>query len=124
ELARALVPGIALRQEVARAVDDVGAEANVAHHLDAAADPDVDLARAHQRRDQAVRLLPRAALGVDRRAAGVPAGAAQEPGDARDVARLLPRLRDAAADHLLDVLRVDAGPLDHRLLHAREQPRR
>src|SRR5262249_9669698 len=120
ELARALVPGIALGQEVARPVDDVGAGADVAHHLDPAADPDVGLARAPRRGARVVRRLPRPALRVDRRAARVPAGAAREPGVARDVARLLPGLRDAAADHLLDLLRVDAGALDHRLLHARE----
>jgi len=102
-------------------VDHVRAEADVAHHLDAARDTRVDRAGADERGDDVVGLLARAALRIHRRAAGAPALVAVEPGDARDVVRLLASLGHAAADHLLDLGRVDARPLDHRVLHLAEQ---
>jgi hypothetical protein len=104
-------------------VDHVGAEADVAHHLDAAADPDVDLAGADERRDEVVGLLAGAALRVDGGAARVPAVPAREPGVAHHVPGLLAGLRDAAADHLLDVGGVDAGALDQRLLRPGQELR-
>ena len=43
---------------------------------------------------------------------------------ADEVARLLARLRHAAADQLLDVLRIDARTIDDATLHPLEQLRR
>ena len=83
--------------------------------------PDVDRARRDERADQVVRLLARAALGVDRRAAGLEGLARRQPGVARDVVRLLAGLRHAAADHLLDVGGIDARLLAEPELHLREQ---
>ena len=66
-------------------------------------------------------LLARAALRVDRRAGDAELLAECEPGVARDVVRLLARLRDAAADDLLDLGRVEAGVRHHRRLDRGEQ---
>ena len=77
--------------------------------------PHVDAARLDERADEVVGLLARAALRVDRRAGDACSCLPRaEPGVARDVVRLLARLRDAAADDLLDLGRIDAGALDDR----------
>ncbi len=121
ELIERRVPGPVGGLEEARAVDHVGAEADVAHHLDAARDADVDAAGPDQRVHEVVGLLARAALRVDGRAGDAVLLAAGEPGVARDVVRLLARLGDAAADDLLDLGGVDAGAFDDGLLDLRQQ---
>ena len=80
----------------------------------------IDRPDLHQRANEVVRLLAGAALRVDRRPAGVPALAGRQPGIASDVVRLLASLGDAAANHLLNLLRVNAGPFHEPLLDARE----
>jgi hypothetical protein len=67
--------------------------------------------------DEVVGLLRAAALAVDRRRADVLGQSGGEPADAGDVVRLLAELRDAPADDLLDVARIDAGLLDESLLN-------
>jgi hypothetical protein len=99
----------------------VGAEADTAHRLDAAGDPDVDGARGDQSGDQPVGLLAAAALAVDSHRANVLGQAGDQPADPRDVVGLLAELRDAAADDLLDVAGVDAGLLDERPLRGAQQ---
>src|SRR5699024_8150250 len=89
---------------------DVRAERHAAHRLQAAGDPDVDGARLDQVVDEVGRLLPGTALRVDRRRTGVVGEPGVLPGAAHRVHRLLARLRDDAADHLLDLVRVEAGP--------------
>src|SRR5215472_1291517 len=103
---------------------NVGAERDAAHGLDTAGDPDVDGARGDQARDQMVGLLRRAALRVDgrgRRRVWQPGG---EPGIARHVGGLLSGLGDAAADHLLHGLRLDARLGDDRPQGKPQQPGR
>jgi hypothetical protein len=107
--------------EVAGPVDHVGAEADVTHELDAARDADVDAPRLHQRIHDVVGLLARAALGVDGGPRGAVVVAHREPGVARHVVGLLPRLRHAAAEDLLDVSRIDARLRDQTRLHAPEK---
>src|SRR5690606_27374037 len=121
ELRGRLVPGPVRGLEEAGPVDHVRAEPHVAHHLDAARDPDVDRARRHERAHQVVGLLARAALRVDAGAARRVAATGGEPGVARHVVRLLARLGHAAADHLLDVARIDAGLLAQPHLDLGEQ---
>ena len=74
--------------------------------------------------DEVGRLLAGAALGVDDGAAGVLGESLVEPGAAHHVVGLLAGLGDAAADDLLDQLRVDARAPEHLLLHEAEQLRR
>src|SRR5262249_43467009 len=78
---------------------------------------------ADHRRSERGRLLRRAALAVDRRRRDFHRKPLREPGDARDVERLLADLRDAAADHLADLARIDLRPLDRSALHGAEQVR-
>ncbi len=98
-------------------------ETDVAHHFDAAGDADVDGTGLHQRRHQVIGLLSGAALRVDGGAGDAPVGAARQPGVARQVVRLLARLRHATADNLLDQRRVDPRLLDDRGLDHPEQCR-
>ena len=67
-----------------------------------------------------VGLLGRAALAVDRRGGRRVGQALAQPRVAGDVRALLAGLRDAAADDLVDLGRVDAGPLDQLGLHGAE----
>src|SRR5262249_41244064 len=121
ELRRGLIPRPVRCLEVAGAVDRVGPEPDVAHHLETARDAAVDAARLDQRAHEMVGLLARPALRVDRRAARVPGLAGPEPGVAGDVVRLLAGLGDAAADQLLDLLRIDPRLLEQAELHLGQQ---
>jgi hypothetical protein len=99
----------------------VAAQRHPAHRLDAARDADVDGAGRDLRGDEVHGLLRGAALRVDGHAAGLMWQAGVQPGGAGDVVRLFARLRDAAAEHLLDQGGVDAGAVDHGLLGDAEQ---
>jgi hypothetical protein len=85
-----------VRRGQRRAALHVRAEGNARHHLDAAREHDVLDAGADHRGGERGRLLRRAALAVDRGRRDLHRQALSEPGDARDVERLLADLRDAA----------------------------
>ena len=67
------------------------------------------------------RLLRGAALAVDARRGHAPRKTGSDPRVARDVATLLPRLRDAAAHHIVDQHGIDVVAVDHRAQHETEQ---
>ena len=85
---------------------------NARHHLDAAGDDEVELARPHGGRRVEVRLHRRAALPVDGRPADRHRPAGGERDVAPDVPGLLLDLRDAAPLEVFDLARVDPVPLD------------
>ena len=62
-----------------------------------------------------------AALAVDGGGADVLGQSRGQPGHPGDVVGLLAGLGDAAADDLLDLAGVDAGPLDERLLNGAQK---
>ena len=66
-------------------------------------------------------LLAAAALGVDGGGGDGHRQTGGQPGRAGDVEALLADLADAAADDLADLVRVDPGALDDRLLDDAEQ---
>jgi hypothetical protein len=66
------------------------------------------------------RLLRRAALGVQGQAPGLIGQPSVQPRDPGDVARLLARLGDAAAGHLLDLVRRQPAPLHQSGLRGAE----
>ncbi|CFR76417.1 Uncharacterised protein [Mycobacterium tuberculosis] len=72
-----------------------------------------------------VGLLAAAALAVDGGGADVFGQTGRQPGHPADVVGLLPELGHATADDLFDVTGVkaglDAGLVDHRLLHRAQQ---
>ena len=100
---------------------DVGAERDPAHRLDAAGDAGVDGAGGDERGDEVGGVLGRAALGVDGGGPGALGEPRVQPGPADHVVGLLAGLGDAAADHLVDEVRVDAGPVEDGLLGRAEQ---
>ena len=84
----------------------------MAHQLDPARQPHVDGARCDQGVDQVVGLLAGSALGVD---CGGPRGVvvtSSQPGVASHVAGLFAGLGHAPSDDLLDLGRLQAGPID------------
>src|SRR5262249_12958098 len=56
-----------------------------------------------------------AALAVDGRGRGLDGKAGREPGVAADVQALLADLADTAEDHVIDLARLNAGPVDKLL---------
>ena len=102
-------------------VQHIGAEPHSAHGLHAAADADVDGVGGDEAGDQMVGLLGRTALAVHGRGRHLEGITGGEPRVARDVGPLLPRLGDTAADDLLDLTRLDSGPLHHLDLGRRQQ---
>ena len=113
-----------VRARVARPRRDVGAERDAGHRLDPAGDADVDGAGGDHVVHQVRGLLARAALGVDGGGAGALGEPGVQPGPADHVVGLLTGLGDAAADHLVDQLRVDPGAAQHLGLGEAQQRRR
>jgi hypothetical protein len=68
-----------------------------------------------------VGLLSAAALAVDGRRTDLLGQSCGQPRHAGDVVGLLAVLRDATTDDLLDLVRVDAGLVDHGLLNGAQQ---
>ena len=97
------------------------ADRHPAHHLDAAGEGGVDGAAAHEGGGQVGGLLRGAALGVDGGVGHREREPGAEPRGATDVEGLLADLAHAAGDDLADGGRIDARPLDGRLLHGGEQ---
>src|SRR5581483_4684428 len=104
--------------DVEALVDEVGhraaagAHRDAGHHLDAAADHEVELTRPHCGSGVEVRLHRRAALAVDRRAADGHRPAGGQRDVAADVPGLLADLRDAAPLEVLDLPWIDVVPAD------------
>ncbi len=98
----------------------VGQQRHLRHDLDPAGEAGRDLAGGDLRGQQVHGLLRRAALRVDRGDAGLPGQPRVQPGVAADVPALLPGLRHAAGEDLLDLPRFDAGALDGGGQHVRE----
>jgi hypothetical protein len=96
-------------------------EGDVAHVLDAAADRDVVDARGDQGRGEVDPLLGGAALAVDGRRRDLDRKPGLEPGVTADVHPLLAELLHAAADHVADLGRIDAGAGDELRVDLREQ---
>ena len=117
-LLRDLLGGDALHDDVVALVHEIGHRAAVRahrdarHHLDAAGDDEVELARPDRRRGVEVRLHRGAALAVDGRAADGHGPAGGQRDVAADVPRLLVDLADAAPLQVLDLARVDVVARD------------
>ena len=107
--------------DLTRAVEGVGTQADPAHRLDPTGDAGVDGIGADQVGHEVVGLLGRAALAVDRGGGDLVGQALAQPGRAGHVGSLLPGLGHASADDLLDVARIDPGPLDQLDLGVAEQ---
>ena len=116
---------VGVREEVGAERADAAARVRrhrrARHRLDAARDPDVVRAGDHALRDEVRGLLRRAALPVDARRRHAPRQPGRDPRVAGDVAALLARLRDAAADHVVDERGIEVVALDHRAQHEAEQ---
>jgi hypothetical protein len=98
-----------------------GAEGHPAHRLHTGRDHDVVRSGEHSLRSEGGRLLAGPALAVDR---GRRDGRVEACGEDRitgDVGRLLPRLRHAADEHVVDLARVESVALQQLLQHLREQ---
>ena len=91
------------------------------YHLDAAGNASVDHAGVDESRDEVRGLLRRGALGVDGGAGGVLGEAREQPRPSYQRAGLLARLGHAAADHLLDLGRVQPGALEQRAVRRGER---
>ena len=113
-----------VRPRVTRAGRDVGAQRDARHRLDPAGDADVDGARRDHVVHEVRGLLARAALGVHGGGTGALGEPGVQPGPADHVVGLLTGLGDAAADHLVDQLRIDAGAAQHLGLGEAQQRRR
>ena len=115
------VPREVVRLRGPGTVEDVGAEAHVAHQLDPAGQPHVDGPRGDQGVDQVVGLLAGSALGVDcggRRGVVVAGG---QPGVAGHVAGLFAGLGHASSDDLLHLGRFQGGLIDDAPLEGAQQ---
>ena len=116
---------VGVREEVGTERSDAAAgvrrHRRARHRLDAARDPDVVRAGDHALRDEVRRLLRRAALPVDARRRDAPRQSGRDPGVAGDVAALLARLGDAAADDVVDQRGIEVVAVDHRAQHETEQ---
>ena len=88
---------------------------NPRHQLDAGRDRDVIGAGDHPLRGEVDRLLARPALAVDRRAGDLLRPAGGEHGVTPDVDALLADLHHAPHDDVVDVGRIDSGPIDDRV---------
>ncbi len=85
--------------------------------FDPGGDDDVHLPAHHRRGGEVERLLAAAALAVDAGAGDAFGQARRQDGIARDIARLLRELADAAHDDVLDQRRVGVSAVDERIQH-------
>ena len=91
------------------------------HRFDTACDGEVVVAGLDAGGHEVHRLLGRSALAVDGGRRHLPREARSDPRVAGDVASLLARLGDAAADDVVDPFGVDAGALEQALQGEAEQ---
>ena len=95
----------------------IDARRHETHHLDAAGDHDVVSAGDDPLRGEVQRLLGGAALSIQRDSGDALGKARRQNGLAANVSRLLRDLDHAACDHILDKVRIDAGPAHEFVQH-------
>src|SRR6266540_3171333 len=100
---------------------DVRPHRHSTHRLHTTGDGDVAYAGLNEVGGEVNGLLARTALPVDRGRGSRDWKAGGEPCVARNVERLLANLAHAAEDHVLDQLRLDAGPIDDLFQHERTE---
>ena len=95
----------------------IGPHWHAAHAFDAAADGEHRFAGHHLGRCHVDGFQPRGTETVDLYASGGLRIIGIEHGNAGDIAALFAHRRNTAEDHIIDIRRIDAGAVAHRLQH-------